>query len=85
MPNVDHLPGHLTVPSFGPCMVCTKWADHRGRRAAELAGGHFANAAQLTGAPHSLHHAADLPRLPYPAACRGRHAALVELHGDAVP
>jgi hypothetical protein len=22
--NVDHLPGHLTVPSFGPKMVCTK-------------------------------------------------------------
>jgi hypothetical protein len=22
--NVDHLPGHLTVPSFGPRMVCTK-------------------------------------------------------------
>ena len=22
--NVDHLPGDLTVPSFGPRMVCTK-------------------------------------------------------------
>jgi hypothetical protein len=22
--NVDHLPGDLTVPSFGPKMVCTK-------------------------------------------------------------
>ena len=22
--NVDHLPGDLTVPSFWPCMVCTK-------------------------------------------------------------
>jgi hypothetical protein len=22
--NVDHLPGHLTVPSFGPRMVYTK-------------------------------------------------------------
>ena len=22
--NVDHLPGHLTVPSFVPRMVCTK-------------------------------------------------------------
>jgi hypothetical protein len=22
--NVDHLPGGLTVPSFGPRMVCTK-------------------------------------------------------------
>jgi hypothetical protein len=22
--NVDHLPGYLTVPSFGPKMVCTK-------------------------------------------------------------
>jgi hypothetical protein len=22
--NVDHLPGHVTVPSFGPKMVCTK-------------------------------------------------------------
>jgi hypothetical protein len=22
--NVDHLPGDLTVPSFGPRMVCTR-------------------------------------------------------------
>jgi hypothetical protein len=22
--NVDHLPGRVTVPSFGPKMVCTK-------------------------------------------------------------
>ena len=22
--NVDHLPGDVTVPSFGPKMVCTK-------------------------------------------------------------
>jgi hypothetical protein len=22
--NVDHLPGDMTVPSFGPRMVCTK-------------------------------------------------------------
>jgi hypothetical protein len=22
--NADHLPGHVTVPSFGPKMVCTK-------------------------------------------------------------
>jgi hypothetical protein len=35
--NVDHVPGHLTVPSFGPKMVCTKGRDDRRRCAAELA------------------------------------------------
>jgi hypothetical protein len=36
--NVDHLPGDLTVPSFGPKMVCTKCGTIGARRAAELAG-----------------------------------------------
>jgi hypothetical protein len=46
--NVDHLPGDLTVPSFGPRMVCIKcgtvgadvrpnWQE-RGLQAAGLAG-----------------------------------------------
>jgi hypothetical protein len=36
--NVDHLPGHLTVPSFGPRMVCTfVMREDRRRRPAELA------------------------------------------------
>jgi hypothetical protein len=34
--NVDHLPADLTVPSFGPRMVCTR-NDRRGR-SAELEG-----------------------------------------------
>jgi hypothetical protein len=33
--NVDHVPGHLTVPSFGPKMVCTKGRDDRRRCVAE--------------------------------------------------
>jgi hypothetical protein len=37
------------------------------------------------GAIEPLHHAADLPRFPYPAAGRGWDAALVECHCDAVP
>jgi hypothetical protein len=35
--NVDHLPGDMTVTSFGPRTVCMV-RDHPCRRAAELAG-----------------------------------------------
>ena len=36
--NVDHLPGDLTVPLFGPRMMVHEMRDHRRRCAAELAG-----------------------------------------------
>jgi hypothetical protein len=38
IPNVDHLPGDLTVPFFGPRMACTKCGTIGRRRQAELAG-----------------------------------------------
>jgi hypothetical protein len=51
--NVDHLPGDLTVPSFGPRMVCTKCGTIGAGRAAELAGEGAVRTARLPSArPH---------------------------------
>ncbi len=37
--NVDHLPGDVTVPSFGPRMVCTKCGNWRERERDDPTGG----------------------------------------------